>query len=73
MLIEEFNKHIEKIDEQYLFEGIDIDYTNKKVNVNLNHEDGINTGLIINPSYSNINGYDVISIFKRKVYQNNRK
>lgn len=53
----------------YIGEGIDIDYSNKKVTINLNHENGIDTSIDNNPLISKVNGYDVISIFTRKKYQ----
>ena len=58
-------------EDNLIFEGIDIDYNKKVVSVNLNHENSIDTGLTLNPSYTTIGGYDVISIFKRKYFQNN--
>ena len=52
----------------YIGEGIDIDYNNKKVKINLKHENGIDTSIDNNPLYTKVNGYDVISIFTRKKY-----
>ena len=49
-----------------LIEGIDIDKQNKTVSFNNSHEKNINTSTLINPTYYNVNGIDVISIFKRK-------
>lgn len=46
-----------------LIEGIDVDKKEKTVSFNNSHED---TSSLINPTYININGIDVISIFKRK-------
>ena len=53
----------------YIGEGIDIDYKNKKVKINLEHENGIDTSILNNPLYSKVSNYDVISIFTRKKYQ----
>jgi hypothetical protein len=53
----------------YIGEGIDIDYLNKRVTINLNNENGIDTSIDNNPLYTRVNGYDVISIFTRKKYQ----
>jgi len=50
----------------YLIEGIDIDTTNKTISFNGSHEQNVDTSILINPTYVNINGIDVISIFKRK-------
>jgi hypothetical protein len=61
--LEEFE---DKISENILIEGIDYDFVSKKVYFNTNHENGIDTSININPTYTNIDGYDVISIFKRK-------
>ena len=49
-----------------LIEGVDIDEETKTVSFNSSHEDNVDTSLLINPTYNNINGVDVISIFKRK-------
>jgi hypothetical protein len=53
----------------YIGEGIDIDYKNKKVKINLEHENGIDTSILNNHLYNKVNNYDVISIFTRKKYQ----
>ncbi len=47
-------------------EGVNIDTTNKCVYVDLTHENNVDTSVAMNPTYSNIDGYDVVSIFKRK-------
>lgn len=62
MLIE--NIILEKYN--YLFEGIDIDIENRTVSYNSSHENNIQTSRLLNPTYSEINGVKVISIFKRK-------
>lgn len=68
------NKYFKKygegrdVDKDLIFEGIDINFKTMTVNVDLDHENGVDTGTIINPTYTSINGYDVISIFKRKTY-----
>lgn len=49
----------------YLIEGIDIDPENRLVSFNKNHEDGVVTSELLNPTYENIGDTDVISIFKR--------
>jgi phosphoribosylpyrophosphate synthetase len=51
----------------FLIEGIDIDLPKKLVSFNNNHENNVDTSTLINPTYSDINGISVISIFKRKV------
>ena len=53
----------------YIGEGIDIDYKNKKVKINLSHENGVDTSIDNNPLYTKLDGHDVISIFTRKKYQ----
>lgn len=66
---EEFKKIIKEIairEAQYLIEGIDIDYKNRTVGFNPTHENNVDTSVILNPKYSNINGIDVISLFTRK-------
>ncbi len=50
----------------YIIEGIDIDKLNKTVSFNNEHENNVDTSILINPTYSKIDEYDVISIFKRK-------
>lgn len=50
----------------YIIEGVDIDEYEKTISFNNSHEDNVDTSILINPTYSNINGVDVISIFKRK-------
>lgn len=50
----------------HLIEGIDIDDENQTVSFNSSHENNVDTSILINPTYTNINGVDVISIFKRK-------
>ena len=54
----------------YLMEGIDIDNANKTVSFSLEHENNVDTSILFNPTYSNINGIDIISIFKRKANNN---
>ena len=49
-----------------LIEGIDIDDVEQTVSFNNSHEENVDTSILINPTYTNINGVDVISIFKRK-------
>lgn len=67
MSIRKFEHFIpEKYD--YIIEGIDIDYINKKVSINLNHENGLDTSIISNPTLYKIGDVDIISIFKRKKY-----
>jgi hypothetical protein len=51
---------------QYLIEGIDIDEVNRVVSFNPDHEDNVDTSVILNPTYSEIGDVKVISIFKRK-------
>ena len=58
-------EEIEREEGQYLIEGIDIDYVNKVVSFNPNHEDAVNTSTILNPTMEKINGNNVYSIFKR--------
>jgi hypothetical protein len=50
----------------HLIEGIDVDYINKVVSFNDDHQENVDTSTIINPTYYKINDIDVISIFKRK-------
>jgi hypothetical protein len=52
--------------EIYIIEGIDVDFKNKKVKVNFNHENGIDTSISNNPSKIIVNDIEVYSIFKRK-------
>lgn len=68
MKLKKFNNYFKPCYD-YIAEGIDIDYENKTVKINLSHENGIDTSTINNPLYTKINGYDVISIFTRKKYQ----
>lgn len=49
-----------------LIEGIDVDYINKVVSFNDDHQENVDTSTIINPTHYKINDIDVISIFKRK-------
>jgi len=49
-----------------LIEGVDVDEEAKTVSFNSSHEDNVDTSLLINPTYTNIDGVDVVSIFKRK-------
>lgn len=62
----EEKRTLEKEESLYLIEGIDIDDDNKTVSFNPNHEDGADTSILLNPTYSKIWGINVISIFKRK-------
>jgi hypothetical protein len=55
-----------------IIEGINIDIDNRIVSFNPSHERGVNTGLIINPTYDKVDDYDLISIFKRKKFKNNK-
>lgn len=50
---------------EFIVEGIDIDKRNKIVTFNSNHELGVNTSEVFNPTYKKFEGFDVISIFKR--------
>ena len=50
----------------HLIEGIDVDYINKVVSFNDDHQENLDTSTIINPTHYKINDIDVISIFKRK-------
>ena len=50
----------------YIIEGIDVDERNKTVSFNPAHENNVNTSIAINPTYDSIDGFPVISIFKRK-------
>ncbi len=50
----------------YLIEGVDIDKVTKTVSFNPNHEDNVDTSVILNPTYDSVHGIPVISIFKRK-------
>ena len=50
----------------YLIEGVDIDNQHKVVSFNSSHEKNVNTSITINPIYSNIDNYPIISIFQRK-------
>jgi hypothetical protein len=63
--LHEILNDLEILNNVYLIEGIDIDVRNKKVGFNPNHEDNINTSIILNPTTNNINGMTVYSIFKR--------
>ena len=59
------NLLIEQLNNQYLIEGIDIDYLKKEILFNPNHEENIDTSLL-NPTYTKIQNMEVISLFKRK-------
>ena len=64
--------HIEKYfpeDTNFIFEGININYTKKLVSVDLTHENGVDTSIINNPIITYIGDIKVISIFKRKKYE----
>jgi len=56
----------------YIAEGIDIDIKSKKISINLNHEDGVDTSITNNPIIEDLNGINIISIFKRKKLDNDR-
>ena len=58
------------MDSKYLIEGLDFDISTKTIKINLDNEDGINSNSVINPTYSEVNGMEVISIFKRKLFSN---
>lgn len=72
-LKEHLNKHLRKsfledaseYTELYLVEGINVDKLNKTVSLTDSHNKGVDFTLENNPIYDNINGIDVISIFKR--------
>lgn len=51
---------------EYIGEGIDIDKKNRLVKINLNHENGVDTSFLNNPTIDDIDGIKVVSIFKRK-------
>lgn len=68
MKIKKF-KYYKDQDYSYICEGIDIDLKNRKVSINLDHENGLDTSIINNPTYYKIGDIDVISIFKRKKYE----
>ena len=61
-------EQIEKTDSEthITVEGINIDAGNKIVSFDDSHEENVDTSNIINPTYHTVNGYPVISIFKRK-------
>jgi len=65
---EEYRQSLERYD--FIGEGVDIDYKNRLVTVNLQHNNGVDTSIDNNPLYTTINGFDVISIFTRKRYLN---
>ena len=58
---------LEEKEDKYIIEGIDVDIIRKTVSFNPNHENNVDTSISLNPTYDNINGIDVISIFKRKM------
>lgn len=68
-MIENFN-NFNNIN-QYIGEGIDIDFRNRMVKINLNHENGIDTSITNNPNIITLNGIKVISFFKRKKLKDN--
>ncbi len=59
--------------DNHMFEGIDVDDENHIVSFNPNHQEYVDTNDHWNPKpiYNEINGYKVISIFKRKDTENN--
>jgi hypothetical protein len=62
-----FREWLEELDyAEVLIEGIDIDGDSKTVKFNNNHENNVDTSSIINPTYTEIDGIPVVSIFKRK-------
>lgn len=48
-----------------LQEGIDINVTDRTIKYNPNHSRGVDSRISLNPTYSKIDGIDVISIFQR--------
>ena len=64
---------LEKLLREYSFiiEGVDINKKGKLVSFNSKHENNVNTSIILNPTYSIIDGHPVISIFKRKQSKDN--
>jgi hypothetical protein len=50
----------------FIIEGINIDDKNRLVSVDLTHENNVDTSITLNPTYSKVKRYDVISLFKRK-------
>ena len=65
----EYKRYVKEFDEftnnSIILEGINIDYKNKIVSVDLSHDKNVDTSILINPTYTKINDIDVISIFKR--------
>ena len=59
-----YNYRTEILDENFLVEGLEIDWTRKTVKIN-SSEKGIDFRDSINPQYYRYNGMDVVSIFKR--------
>ena len=51
---------------EMLTEGIDLDGDTKSIKFNPRHENNVDTSELINPTYTEIDGIQVISIFKRK-------
>lgn len=51
---------------EMLTEGIDLDGDTKTIKFNPRHENNVDTSELINPTYAEIDGIQVISIFKRK-------
>lgn len=70
------NKYLEHIkyqnEQDYIIEGIDIDFVKKQIYFNDNHEKNINTSIFTNPSISYMDEIEVISIFKRKRNSENK-
>lgn len=52
-------------DDSYIIEGINIDAAHKRVSLTDDHNHGVDFTLVNNPVYDKVDGYDVISIFKR--------
>lgn len=65
-MIKSLKEIINERNMKYIIEGIDIDYKNRIVKFNSSHENNVNTGVDINPTFSKVTDVDVISIFKRK-------
>lgn len=63
-------KKFKKFNIDFLIEGIDINKKNKTIQINLSHEKGLNTSISNNPTYYDIDGIKIISIFQRKKEEN---
>lgn len=64
----EFLKQKEQLENEvsFVIEGVNIDKYKKIITVDLSHKNNVDTSISLNPTYSTIDGYPVISIFKRK-------